>query len=319
MNKKDKEKLIVGIVIGAVVSFVLISSVVVAFFIAVLFGGEKTYRTDLEYYDEMVNDCEYMNCGFITFPEQIDDNMINAEFYFSSQDTFNAPASEVILECEYDDAAYEKEVERLENIKKQYGNEVRTIIKYDGDKFQYPAYVAMEAYNNGYEYALLTENNKIVYIYTMYKTSDQLEKIDLKYLPSDYDTSQQENEPGEGYSIYLEKVDMYDGEVLGWSYDYSRNETVEVLTYHPLTVGYNHFTVCTYLDNEGNEIIKYSAYVYYKDVADSLYGLPQEIQYNELSGMPYKDASLDETKENALITYYENGVEKTKIYAIPQM
>ena len=316
---RKKQKLWIGIIIGAVVSVVTLGVLFFIFMLLVLFGGPAERTTDIAKYEETMSKYPNVQTGFISFPETIPESATDAEFYFSFKDTWDDPTCEVFLQCTYDEADYQAEVERLENTKKKYGSVERYLLRDEEGRFEYPAYIAIDANNYAYEYALLTGERQITYIYTSFMYEENLKKISARYLPSDYDSRKEQMKPMEGYTIYLVQETYYNGEFHGWDLDYSRDEVIDVLDYHSLWIGYNWFSVCTCLDEEDNQIIRYCAYNYYDSKHDSLYGYPDEISYEELEGYRFKSVELNEEETIATVTYYDGDEEKTMEYEIPDV
>lgn len=315
----QKKKLWIGILIGVIISVITLGALLVIFLLFFLYGGPKQITEEVALYEETMGQYSNVQTGFITFPEEISDNATNVEFYFSYQDTWDDPTCEVFLQCIYEEEEYLTELHRLENACKIYGATRRELVRDEEERFPYPAYIAINGNNHAYEYALLSGEREITYIYTSFTSEQDLKKIDAGYLPADYDTHMNQLGFGEGYNIYIVKMDEHLGEIQGYQTDYTRDELVEVNEYHPVTIGYNWFTVCTRLDEEDNEIIEYCAYMYYDNRHDSLYGYPEEIQYGELAGYRFKSVELNDDKTLATVTYYDDEEEKTMEYEIPEM
>ena len=68
------------------------------------------------------------------FPEKIDDDAINVEYYYYNEGTMLSESCCVFLKCEYNSEDYEKEVERLGKIDN---------IKYCENIYDYESYVSM--------------------------------------------------------------------------------------------------------------------------------------------------------------------------------
>lgn len=319
MNKNKKKKIWIGILIGVIISIVTLVTVFIVCMFLFLFGGPAEVTTDVNQYEEEVERLSGIRTALIVFPEEIPESAQDVDFYFYYKDTWNAPTCEVFLQCTYDEADYRKEIARLENTQKRYGSIVRPLRRDEEARFSHPVYIAVDSHDFAYEYALLSGDNQITYIYTAYRDTEDLRKIDSEYIPQDFDSRQEQMGVGEGYSIYLIKEDRENGKVIGWQYDYTRKPVSEVLEFHPLTIGYNWFTVCTRLDEQNQEIIRYCAFVYYDDRHDSIYGVPDEIQYMELAGYEFKSVELNEDKTKAIVTCYNGEEEITMEYVIPEM
>ena len=275
--------------------------------------GPPDVITGIENYEEAITKYDDMRTGLVIFPETIPESATEADFYFSYQFIWDDPDMEVFLQCTYNEEDYRKEIIRLENTQKQYGSVVRTQISDEEGAYPYPAYIAVDGHSYCYEYALLTGERQITYIYSSLNYKDDLKKIDEKYLPSHFDSRQDELEFGEGHSIYLEsKTDS------GISYDYTRDSVVEVWKHHPVTIGYNWFSVDVCQDEQDREIIQTCSYMYYKDEHDALYGLPQELTYTELEGYEYRSVVLNADNTKAIVTYFDGKEEKKMEYKIPK-
>lgn len=224
MQREQKKKIWIGILAGVFVSVTLLLAIFVIGALYFFFGGSAEITKDVAEYEETMTKYSNLQTGFITFPERIPGSAENIDFYFSYQDTWDDPTCEVFLQCTYDEADYLAEVERLENTKKVYGTTERALARGAEGQFQYPAYMAIDGCNYAFEYALLTGNQQITYVYTSFIKQSKLH-FDKKYLPSDYkkaDYSVSTWEFGEGYNIYLEDVMENNGIIEGLSYDYTR-------------------------------------------------------------------------------------------------
>lgn len=314
MMKKEKKKLFVGIFLGTVMGILALCTLLIVLALFFFLGSPPEVLEGAEEYEEMFTSYAEMHTSMITFPEEIPESAENIDFYFSCQDTWNRPTVEAFLQCTYDEKDYEAEIERLENTQKKYGSVVRTLIQDEEGTFPYPAYIAVEGHHYMYEYALLTGEQQITYIYTEHHNSDNLNKIEKKYLPGNFDTKQHNIGDGEGYSIYLASKDK-----LGWSYDYSRDPVVEVQQYHSVDIGYNWFCVTTCIDESDREIIKTCAYNYYKDEDDSENGFHKEITYNDLKGYVFETVELNEDSTKVIVTYSAGEHTHTKEFEIPQI
>lgn len=319
-NQNKKTKIWIGIIIGVVISLITLGALFVIFIMLFLFGGPPEVETDISKYQETLAKYENVNTAYIVFPEEIPKSAEDTEFYFSYQDTWNVPTQEVYLKCTYDETDYLAEIERLENTQKHYGSVVRTLLQDEEGRYPHPVYIAVDGYWDGFEYAMLTGENQITYIYTAMIQSDSLKMIDKGLLPTDFDSRQVEYTGIEGYCIYLQNVVRRDdGTVDYWNCDYTRDEVSEVLKNHWVEIGYNHFYVTTRLDEQDRKIIKDCSYVYYDSRHDSIYGLPDEIVYTELDGFLFKSLELSEDGSKAIVTYYDGAEEKTMEYEIPEV
>lgn len=315
---KKRYQFSVGLILGVLAGILIIVGLITLAIFIVAFGGLPEITTDIAKYEETMTKYSNVQTGFITFPETIPDSATDVDFYFFYQDTFDEPTCEVFLQCTYDEADYRAEVERLENTKKQYGSTERYLMK-DEERFQYPAYIANDGHCWEFEHALLTGEREITYIFTAVFNKVALHKVDDKYLPSDYAAKLGTTEGlWDHYTIYLIGRDVIVG-TESWSYDFTRDSVVAVEEFHSVSVDYNYFRVCTWLDEADNEIIQYCEYSYYESEEVAQSTLPESIEYEELKGYQYKSLELNEDKTIAIVTYYDGEEEKTWEYEIPDV
>lgn len=316
MEQKNKKKIWIGIAIGSVISVLTLGTLFVVLMIFFFLGGPPKVVKDIDQYSQVIQS-ENLHTGLIVFPGEIPAAAQDVDFYFYFQDTWNTPTIEVYLQCTYDEETYGEEVLRLENTQKSYGSTVRTLIK--EENYPYPAYVAVDGDNHTFEYALLSGERQITYISVIYKDTAALDKVEAKYLPKDYDYRMNYMGGYDGYNIYLMRTTVNSkGEVMAREYDYTREAVAEVLLHHPVSIDYNHFGVRTCLDEQDREIIQACYYTYYKDRHDSMYGLPESMEYSELQGYEYRGITLNTDKTKAVVTYYDGKEEKSMEYEIPQ-
>ncbi len=187
---------VIGVLIGIILVVIIIRIMVVAgvVVLAVKDGWDDAYTTtDIAEYGDFEEFRGYSK--LYVFPEQISENMDVQGFYYYYADTFLDPTAQIYLECRYDKESYEKELERLREIREEYKGNVQSIV-YDTESFSYPAYVAIDSSNHCYEYALLPGDYKIVYIFLQFIKEDAV-AFPIEYLPERYE--QRET----GYSIYI--------------------------------------------------------------------------------------------------------------------
>lgn len=320
MSKSTKKKIWIGIAIGAIVGVMTLGALFVIFIMLVLYGGPTEVERDIHKYQETLAKYEHAKTAYLVFPEEIPESAVDTDFYFSYQDTWNVPTQEVYLKCTYDETDYQAELERLENVQKQYGSKIRVLLRDEEGRYPYPVYIAQDGYWDNFEYAMLTGENQITYIYTALMRADELRKVDKALLPTDFDQRQNEYTGIEGYTIYLAKVVRNsDGTVDYWNCDYTRDEVSEVTKNHWVEIGYNLFYVTTCLDEQDREIIKECSYTYYESQHDSIFGLPEKIVYKELEGYLYKSLELNADKTKATVGYYDGEEEKVLVYEIPDV
>ena len=302
MKKTKTSHAVLGIVLGVAIGIITLFTIFFALVFLFFMGGPaKTYK-DIQDYPKIFNE-NGIRTGYITFPEEIPEGTLETEFYHKYRDTLFSPTVQTYLKCKYTDVAFKKEILRLENTSKTYGNRKEVLKRDDEGKYNYPAYIAVENAADTYEYALITGDNEIVYIFTMYGDEVSL-GFDKKYLPSDYMT-EEGKEFGSGFSIYYATVSKD-----SISEDYSRDPNPEVRSGHSVIIGDDMVVVGVKLTSEGREeIVQVS---YFKDSGDIKNGT--ETEYHDLDGTIFVDLKADYDNYTATLSYEENGVTKTKIY-----
>ena len=299
MNRKTK-RILKGILIGAALT--LVTLVVGLFVLVYLFfwGGPAKETRDIEDYEKVLN-YPYIQTAYIVFPEELPEGTLETEFYSYYRDTFGSPTIQTYLKCVYDEETYKEEICRLENTSKKYANKEKRLLRDTEQKFQYPAYIAVENAAHRYEYALLTGDNEITYINTAWVEREHM-KCPQEYLPYDFMT-EEGREFGSGYSIYYSSVSSN-----AISTDYTRDPVTEVLDSHMEILDDIHFMVRVVLDEQGREIISDCLIYTVNDLK------VKEMLYDDLSGMEYKDMELDREQRKVYITYLDGGKEKIKEY-----
>lgn len=307
MSRKTK-KTLKWVAIGLVLGILTMITFVVLFFTLFLFGGPATRTTDIDKYSIIFE--KRVQSGLIIFPEEIAINVQETEFSYYYKDTWDDPTVSIFLQCTYSPEDYEAEVQRLQNIKKDYGGTERVLLQEEGENYPYPAYIAVENHHHQYEYALLSGENQITYIYTSFFWKDDI-KFDQKYLPKDF-MKEQEDTFYDGYSIYIMHIDTQLG---GISYDTTRDTHVVVTDAHGIWIEDSRFTVRVQLDEQDREIITECQFSYYEPAADldNVYiqdTEPDNTIFTDLAGYEYKDVRLNEDRTTAIVTYLDNGEEK---------
>lgn len=299
MNRKVK-KIGKGILIGILLTIVTLFTLVFVFLYLVFFGGPAKVTRDIEDYEAVLSN-PYVQTGYIVFPEKIPEGALETEFYNSYRDTFNSPTLQTYLTCVYDTETYQKEIERLENTAKTYGDKKKTLLRDEKKKFQYPAYIAVENAAYKYEYALLTGENQITYISTSFIDKENV-KFSEDYLPYDFMT-EEGRAYGSGYSIYYGRVlaTMIDT-------DYTRDFNPEIRDAHMEIIGDNNFYVYVVIDEQGREIIDGCAQYYYNPKTEE----DKEFIYADLEGMEYKNIEADRERNMVIVTYMDGEEEKKK-------
>lgn len=201
---KGIRKYLIGFCVGAILSFITIVALAIVFLLLFFYGGPPEVVTDISKYEEMikVSETNKLRSPLITFPEKIPESASDVDYYFSYQDTLNTPTVEIFLQCTYDEEDYYAELQRLENTTHRYGTTTATLWKIEEGRYPNPAYIAIDGLNSAYEYALLSGENQITYIYTACKHEKNLKKIEERYLPDEFDYRMDEVDDAEKYSIY---------------------------------------------------------------------------------------------------------------------
>ena len=118
------------------------------------------------------------------------------EYYYRSSGNLLYRDYCIFLDCSYSESEYDKETERLRNLK----DKKQTL--YSDDEAGLPVICAM-LYDEGYEYAVLDEDaHEIRYIYLQNADRDKI-PFEQSLLPKDYGWNGQTDQKGrEAFSIY---------------------------------------------------------------------------------------------------------------------
>ena len=299
MSNTKKKKVIMGVIIGAALAFVTLITLIGVIGYLFLFGGPATVSRDTADYKKIFSE-NGLHTGYICFPEEIPEGTMKTDFYHYYRDTWNYATVETFLQCDYSPEAYQKELNRLQNTMKTYGNRKAVLRRDDAQRYAFPAYIAEENSGYTYEYALLSGKDQITYVMTTdFRRNDV--HFDKKYLPQDY-------MEGEEYSIYF-----VSSSESGTINDYSRDPAPEINDFHFVITDEKMSMVTVYfkLDSDGNEVITKVDYTTDPDVKT---GEVKISEYHDLDGKVYKDIKADYDKHNAIITYLDEGEEKTAVY-----
>ena len=305
MKNKKYKKIIKWFLIGIGLAFATLITAIIVIFYFFLIGGPAKTTKDIGKYETIFEE-QGLRTGYMVFPESIPEGVEDVDFYHSYRDTLFSPTVETFLQCTYDEKTYQKEVDRLENTSKTYGNKKMLLLRDTEQKFYYPAYIAVENAASTYEYALLTGERQITYIFTMYRDSGDVH-FDKKYLPKDYDEKAEE-EPvfGSGYSIYYSNVSS---NVI--TTDYTRSPVTELNGSHMRMIGDDSFVVYYVVDETGREMITGCSFWKTLDEFDM-----NETQYHDIDGMEYVDMEVSKNYKNVSVTYLQDGAEKVQIYDV---
>lgn len=208
VKKKLKKKNTVFGTIGIVIGILLVVTVIRILLVAgvIVFAvqeGQKDSYTSTDINEYMSFDDFRGHSKLDIFPEQISGDMEAQEYFYCYADTFLDSTAQIYLECSYGQDAYSNEIQRLAGIREEYKEKVQTVV-YDTESFSYPAYVAINAEDHCYEYALLLGDNRIAYVFLQFIKEEEI-AFPVEYLPEGYE------EEKEGYSIYVFRGENGDG------------------------------------------------------------------------------------------------------------
>lgn len=166
-------------------------------------------------YEELLADSK-LRTGFAAFPPTIPASGLEngAVFYYFYQDTFLDPTGEVFLRCTYSEEDYRAEIDRLEHyalqpptdVNKKIGDlqdEPNRFVRDEKGRFSYPAYIAIYADDYACEYALLTGEREISYVYFAFREPGRFRKVPADCLPEPFEKSLNNDEGM--YNIYYFK------------------------------------------------------------------------------------------------------------------
>lgn len=173
-----------------------------ALFLTLVFtGGWAKKSKNIADYPQILTEESNMRTGFFVFPEEITEEMTDITFDYYYKDTMFDPTISVFLQATYEEEQYQEEIDRLSNLEKKQTDGVKKLLRDEQQKYPYPAFIAVENHGNSYEYALLSGENQITYIYTLFFTKEDI-RFDEQYLPDDF-MNEEGKEFGSGYSIYV--------------------------------------------------------------------------------------------------------------------
>lgn len=305
MQKFKRKKMIKGFLwgIGLMALTLLVLLTVLGWYL--ITGGPAKKTKDISRYQEIF-DCNYIS-GMIVFPEKVPKEVIETDFYFYYRDMMFDPTYQVYFQCTYEPEAFETEIKRLDNVHKTYAGTEKKLLRDEENKFNYPAYIAIENHSSCYEYALVTGENQIAYISTAYVDGDEM-VCDKDYLPIDFMTDKGRDFDS-GYCIYvMSSSDAY------IDYDSTRDEIVEVGDAHIEQIQDSYFTVRTTLDESNREIIDECRFDYYENMDDEE---RDTTVYSDINGMEYRDLRINEDRTKAIVVYYDGSEEKEFIVELP--
>ena len=157
MKVKTKKVLVGALVM--IFTGLIISTIF--FFKNVLYGKEVETSNARDYGSF---ECFNNMSALAVFPAA-DASYMSQDYYYQLKDEINSPKCQIYLKRQYTAEQYKNEIERIEKWELSYLDQTHRFYK-DNSQYISTAYVAVENYNNCYEYALVFENiNTIIYVY----------------------------------------------------------------------------------------------------------------------------------------------------------
>ncbi len=304
MTRIKKKRFLKGFLLGIVLTCLTCYALMNAFIYLVIMGGPGRKLSEAAQYQEIFDEKYRLQTGLIIFPETIPQNVVEPEFRFRWRDYFNTPMHEIFLQCNYDDATYKKEIDRLEKTAKVYGNRRENLLHKKNENYPYEAYVSIENHQLSYEYAMITGFNQITYI-SLSSVRDKPVGFPSKYLPIDY--FEEDTGFAGGYSIYMESNTN-----LGLSSDFTRDEEVVVEDAHMQVIGDYNVIVFTEYDSQGNEVITSC-----ERGVQNAYEPAKKKVWSDINGTIYQEMLINKERTRATIIYKEDGVDKEFVIEIP--
>lgn len=183
---------------GCLIGFLSGIAIVIILIFAFLFGFPRSSR-NVAKYQKLLTEYKDLRTGFVAFPAEIPSSGLenDPEFYFFYQDTMFDPTAEVYLRCTYDETDFNAELDRLENYRQTVSSTFQNTVgeeayepkpfKRDEDGlFSYPAYIAILADDHAYEYALITGEREITYVYFAFKRPGIFREVPDDCLPDPF-------------------------------------------------------------------------------------------------------------------------------------
>ena len=212
--------------LGPVVALVLVfmSAGFLLFLVLAALSGVLIYRNglaphlnatlnrDIAYYQEYRKDK-------VVFPAEISATMTVNDYFFldASEKYIGENSCNLYLDVTYSNEEYENEVKRLNDykvvrvIESSMANgeiapiltEVTGYLLFDEhcEYFNFPTYIADYDHEGHYEYAMLTGENRIVYVYISLMRDEDL-RMSKYYRPIHYEKDTFESEQNVCYSVY---------------------------------------------------------------------------------------------------------------------
>ena len=180
-----------------------------------VFGINKRkleFSTDLSTYSKQQTNV-YMSADYsdalVVFPNEISGNaQVNNYFVLEVKQMFKRIGYHIALDITYSESEYDAEIARLQGWQRTYNyqnTQGMVGLLYDTENFQYPAFVASYNLMLAYEYALILDDYRIVYVYINWIEKGE-SRLDDAYLPNNY----------------FEKNDS----IMGWTYNVYRDKSM---------------------------------------------------------------------------------------------
>ena len=175
MKVKTKKVLVGALVM--IFTGLIISTIF--FFKNVLYGKEIETSNAKDYGSF---EC-FNNMSVLAVFPAVDASYMSQDYYYQLKDEINSPKCQIYLKRQYTVEQYKNEIERIEKWELSYLDQTHKFYK-DNSQYISTAYVAVENYNNCYEYALVFENiNTIIYVYLKNIDIDEL-YMEKMFLPA---------------------------------------------------------------------------------------------------------------------------------------
>ncbi len=208
--KKNKALTIGLITLISIVSVVVVKCVLMftVLFMIVIFETLAPTKKGTDGYDKEAMVSKYsseFNSGFYLFPENLDKS-VDDEYAYSAKTGLFDTDGYFILKVQYNEEDYKAEVDRMSDVSCKIdfdNNQSYTNYVYQDDTmYNYPAIIAMDGYDNAYEYALLDEEDlTIIYVALSYPESVNLIKY-KDYLKKDLSAYIIPGSSLENFSLY---------------------------------------------------------------------------------------------------------------------
>lgn len=152
----------------------------------VVYGPPARVTEKIADYEQIFEDKIYSE--LLIFPRALPENLQDSVFSYRYRDAFNQPEVCIFLQGTYAEEDYRAEIARLEEVcslKEGFSLEEADNLEEavgQGEGYSYPAYVRKQGSARSYEYALLTGEGQITYVYISWTESEDV-AFDPVYLP----------------------------------------------------------------------------------------------------------------------------------------